>query len=234
MGALASPPMTTYPLSDTDREIQERTRRFVDEDLIPWELHAEEHGGKIPEEEHRRHEERARELGLSGMNLPKDLGGGGFTTLQQVLVSEQIGRVTNALGWCVHTPAEWAPEVMTAEQIERWLKPAIRGERSECYAITEEGAGSDVDAIEATATPRRRRLRARRREDARDVVQPRRSHLLPGEAHRRRARGRARAVRGRQGHARASGSYASPLHAHATPTRTRSSRSTTSGCRRRS
>jgi acyl-CoA dehydrogenase len=71
--------------------------------------------------------------------------------LQQVLVSEQIGRVTNALGWCLHTPAAWAPDVMTPEQIERWLKPAIRGERSECYAITEAGAGSDVDAIEATA-----------------------------------------------------------------------------------
>jgi alkylation response protein AidB-like acyl-CoA dehydrogenase len=143
--------MTTYPLSDTDREIQERARRFVDEDLIPWELHAEAHGGQIPEDEHRTQEAKARALGLSGMNLPKELGGGGFTTLQQVLVSEQIGRVTNALGWCVHTPAEWAPEVMTDEQIERWLKPAIRGERSECYAITEAGAGSDVDAIEATA-----------------------------------------------------------------------------------
>jgi alkylation response protein AidB-like acyl-CoA dehydrogenase len=143
--------MTTYPLSDTDREIQERARRFVTDELIPWELHAEEHQGKIPEEDHRRLEQRARDLGLSGMNLPKKLGGGGFTTLQQVLVSEQIGRVTNALGWCVHTPAEWAPEVMTDEQIERWLKPAIRGERSECYAITEAGAGSDVDAIEATA-----------------------------------------------------------------------------------
>jgi alkylation response protein AidB-like acyl-CoA dehydrogenase len=143
--------MTTYPLSDTDREIQERARRFVDDELIPWELHAEEHEGKIPEHDHRRLEQRARDLGLSGMNLPAELGGGGFTTLQQVLVSEQIGRVTNALGWCVHTPAEWAPEVMTDEQIERWLKPAIRGERSECYAITEAGAGSDVDAIEATA-----------------------------------------------------------------------------------
>jgi len=143
--------MTTYPLSDADHEIQERARRFVDDELIPWELHAEEHGGQIPEEEHRAHEAKARELGLSGMNLPKELGGGGFTTLQQVLVSEQIGRVTNALGWCVHTPAEWAPEVMTDEQIERWLKPAIRGERSECYAITEAGAGSDVDAIQATA-----------------------------------------------------------------------------------
>ena len=54
------------------------------------------------------------------MNLPSELGGGGFTMLQQVLVSEQIGRVTNALGWVLHTPAAWAPAVMTAAQIERW------------------------------------------------------------------------------------------------------------------
>ncbi len=30
--------MTTYPLSDADREIQERARRFVDEELIPLEV----------------------------------------------------------------------------------------------------------------------------------------------------------------------------------------------------
>jgi alkylation response protein AidB-like acyl-CoA dehydrogenase len=143
--------MTTYPLSPEDRAIQDRARRFVDEELIPWEQHAEEHGGAIPPEDKQRHHDLGIELGFSGMNLPKELGGGGYTTLQQVLVSEQIGRVTNALGWCVHTPAAWAPEVMTPEQIERWLKPAIRGERHECYAITEAGAGSDVDAIEATA-----------------------------------------------------------------------------------
>jgi alkylation response protein AidB-like acyl-CoA dehydrogenase len=142
--------MTTYPLSPEDRAIQDRARRFVDEELIPWEQHAEEHGGAIPVEDKQRHHDLVIELGFSGMNLPKELGGGGYTTLQQVLVSEQIGRVTNALGWCVHTPAAWAPEVMTPEQIERWLKPAIRGERHECYAITEAGAGSDVDAIEAT------------------------------------------------------------------------------------
>jgi alkylation response protein AidB-like acyl-CoA dehydrogenase len=143
--------MTTYPMSEDDRAIQERARRFVDEELIPWEQHAEEHGGAIPPEAKQRHHDQAIELGLFAMNLPTELGGGGFTTLQQVLVSEQIGRVTNALGWCVHTPAAWAPEVMTDEQIERWLRPAIRGERHECYAITEAGAGSDVDAIEATA-----------------------------------------------------------------------------------
>jgi acyl-CoA dehydrogenase len=141
----------TYPMSDEDRAIRERARTFVDEDLIPWETHAEEHGGHIPDDVREAQRRRAIELGLYAMNMPRDLGGGGFTTFQQVLVSEQIGRVTNALGWCVHTPPGWAPEVVSPEQLERWIVPSIRGERHECYAITEEGAGSDVDAIEATA-----------------------------------------------------------------------------------
>ncbi len=143
--------MGTYPMAPEDREIQERARRFVDEELIPWEQHAEEHGGRIPDDVRERHHRLAIDLGLYAMNMPTDLGGGGFTTFQQVLVSEQIGRVTNGLGWCVHTPASWAPEVVTPEQLERWIVPTIRGERHECYAITEAGAGSDVDAIEATA-----------------------------------------------------------------------------------
>jgi alkylation response protein AidB-like acyl-CoA dehydrogenase len=142
---------TTYPLPPEDRDIQQRARTFVDEELIPWEQLAEEHGGQIPDEAHERHHAMAIDLGFYAMNLPKHLGGTGYTTVQQVLVSEQIGRVTNALGWCVHTPAAWAPDVMSDEQIERWLKPSIRGERRECYAITEAGAGSDVDAIQATA-----------------------------------------------------------------------------------
>ena len=50
------------------------------------------------------HHRTAKGAGLFAMNMPTELGGGGFTMLQQVLVSEQIGRVTNGLGWCVHTP----------------------------------------------------------------------------------------------------------------------------------
>ncbi len=141
-----------YPMSDQDREIQERARRFVDEELVPWEVHAEEHEGQVPDEARNRHHDRAIELGLYAMNMPKELGGGGMTTFQQVLVSEQIGRVTNGLGWCVHTPAAWAPNVVSPQQLERWIVPTIRGEMHECYAITEGNAGSDVDAIEATAT----------------------------------------------------------------------------------
>jgi alkylation response protein AidB-like acyl-CoA dehydrogenase len=143
--------MSTYPMSEEDRQIQARARAFVDEDLIPWEEHAEEHAGQIPDDVREAHHRRAIELGLYAMNMPVDLGGTGMTMLQQVLVSEQIGRVTNALGWCVHTPPAWAPAVVSPMQLERWILPTVRGQIHECYAITEEGAGSDVDAIAATA-----------------------------------------------------------------------------------
>jgi acyl-CoA dehydrogenase len=137
-----------YGLSEDDLDIQARARAFADE-VIPFEERAELDG--LPEDVTRAHASRARELGLHSTNMPKELGGGGCSTLQQVLVQEQMGRVTNALGWVAATPPSWLPQVATADQTERYLKPTIRGEREECYAITEEGAGSDVDAIEATA-----------------------------------------------------------------------------------
>jgi acyl-CoA dehydrogenase len=139
-----------YGLSEDDRQIQARARGFADE-LIPFEEQAELSGGELPADVTAAHAKRARELGLHSTNMPIELGGGGCTTLQQVLVQEQVGRVTNALGWVAATPPSWLPAVATADQIERYVRPAIAGEREECYAITEENAGSDVDAIEATA-----------------------------------------------------------------------------------
>jgi acyl-CoA dehydrogenase len=140
-----------YPMTDADREIQARARSFVETELIPHEVEAEMNGGALASEVRRRHHERAIELGLYAMNMPRDLGGGGMTMFQQALVSEQIGRVTNGLGWCVHTPPGWAPGVVSDDQLRTWILPSIRGERHECYAITEDGAGSDVDAIASTA-----------------------------------------------------------------------------------
>ena len=141
-----------YGLTDDDLQVQARARGFADE-LIPFEEEAERSGGELKADVHAAQAERARELGLAATNMPKDLGGGGCTALQQVLVQEQMGRVTNGLGWVSTTPPSWLPAVATPDQIERYVRPAIAGEREECYAITEEGAGSDVDAIEATAKP---------------------------------------------------------------------------------
>ena len=139
-----------YGFSEADGQIQALARGFADE-LIPFEEQAELAGGELPPDVTAGHAKRARELGLASTNMPVELGGGGRTTLQQVLVQEQMGRVTNALGWVASTPPSWLPEVATPDQLERYVRPAIAGDREECYAITEEGAGTDVDAIEATA-----------------------------------------------------------------------------------
>src|ERR1700728_1186394 len=142
--------LSVYGLSHEDLVLQARAATFAEE-LFPFEVEAEMADGELPPDVVAGHAKRARELGLASTNMPRELGGGGCTSLQQVLVQEQMGRVTNALGWVASTPPSWLPEVATADQVERYVRPAVRGDREECYAITEEGAGSDVDAIEATA-----------------------------------------------------------------------------------
>ena len=141
-----------HGLTAADLDLQARARAFADE-LIPREVETELSGGHLPKEVTAAHQARAVELGLYATNMPVSVSGLGCTTLQQVLVQEQAGRVTNALGWCMATPPAWWPEVATDFQRERWVLPSARGEAHECYAITEAGAGSDVSAIEATATP---------------------------------------------------------------------------------
>jgi alkylation response protein AidB-like acyl-CoA dehydrogenase len=139
-----------YGLSKEDLEVQARARGFVD-GLIQYEVEAEMNGGNLPEDVDRKARTEARALGLMATNMPADLGGAGCTMVQQVLVQEQVGRVTNALAWMLSTPPSWFAPVATDHQIERWLRPTVLGEGVECYAITEECAGSDVDAIDATA-----------------------------------------------------------------------------------
>jgi alkylation response protein AidB-like acyl-CoA dehydrogenase len=133
------------------KTLQSRVRDFVERELIPWEVHAEMNNGEIPAEIRERHVALASALGLNSMDAPRELGGGGFSMLAQAVVQEQIGRVTNALGWCFSNVQQWLIDAASPYQIETWVKPMIAGTIHECYAITEADAGSDVAAIRATA-----------------------------------------------------------------------------------
>jgi acyl-CoA dehydrogenase len=139
-----------HGLSAADLALQAAARGFADE-LIPLEVEAELAGGELATGVRESHAERARALGLTATNIPVEHGGRGCTTLQQVLVQEQGGRVTNALAWVMTTPPGWLPAVATPFQRDRWLGPTVRGDAVECYAITEEHAGSDVADLAATA-----------------------------------------------------------------------------------
>jgi acyl-CoA dehydrogenase len=139
-----------YGLAEDELRIQRAAGEFAEE-LMSYEVEAELAGGVLPDEVVRKHHDQAIARGLYATNMPASLGGPGYTMLQQVLVQEQVGRVTNGVAWVMHTPPVWWAAVATDFQKQRWLLPAVRGERHECYAITEEFAGSDVDAIATTA-----------------------------------------------------------------------------------
>jgi alkylation response protein AidB-like acyl-CoA dehydrogenase len=140
----------TTTLSDRELGLQRITRDFVDE-LIPWEVEAEMNRGELPPDIAKGHHGRAAELGLISINMPESMGGPGYSMMEQTLIQEQTGRVTNALGWVVSTGPSWIDGVVTDHQLEKWIRPTVAGDIHECYAITEAGAGSDVDGIEATA-----------------------------------------------------------------------------------
>ena len=137
-------------LTTRELELQRIAREFVD-GLIPFEVEAEMNQGELPAGVAQGHHELAAELGLISLNMPETMGGPGYTMMEQTLIQEQTGRVTNALGWVVSTGPSWIADVVTDYQMNRWIRPTIDGDIHECYAITEEGAGSDVDGIEATA-----------------------------------------------------------------------------------
>ena len=138
-------------LSDDARRWQSIARQYADEYLQPHEVEAELNGGELAPATRKRNKARAIELGFTLIDVPKSHGGLELPMEQQVAIWEQLGRVTNALAWCFSEAQSWMFEACTDEQIERWIMPMTRGEKKECYAITESGPGSDVGGLDATA-----------------------------------------------------------------------------------
>jgi acyl-CoA dehydrogenase len=137
-------------LTAEQEDLRERARRFVDDVLIPNEELAERSGGRIPDELKQRIKRESIEAGLSGGLHAREHGGQGWSRLEWFLVEEQLGRSTNALSW--HMPGAYnVLKSGTDEQIERYLKPALRGEMHDAYAVTEVEAGSDPSRIATTA-----------------------------------------------------------------------------------
>ncbi len=136
-------------LSEDERALVAKARAFSDEILLPLEDECEEQGGLTPASAAAA-KQAVLDWGFNAINHTVENGGQGLDTFEQMLVEEQWGRATGAL-WDI----PWRPAVPlargTEEQKEQFLRPAARGERRDAYAITEEGAGSDVSMVATTA-----------------------------------------------------------------------------------
>jgi alkylation response protein AidB-like acyl-CoA dehydrogenase len=135
---------------DTYREVQDMARRYADDRVRPLaeELDRTE---AFPADLYR----EMGSLGLLGIGVPEELGGGGLDTYAYAIVMEELSRgyasVADQCG-LVELVATLLTRHGTDAQRARYLGPLLRAERRCAYAITEAEAGSDVSGIRTTAT----------------------------------------------------------------------------------
>ena len=139
-----------FALTEEQQLIVKSTRDFVEHELYPHEQEIE-HSGRLRQELLRELKAKAIDAGLYAANMPVEVGGAGLDAVTWVLYEKELGRTSYVLHYsCVARPSN----ILLAcegEQRERYLLPAVRGERTECLGISEPGAGSDMRSMRTTA-----------------------------------------------------------------------------------
>lgn len=138
-----------FELSDEQRLIVDTTRSFVTAELDPYADEVEQRDEVRPElAEHVR--DKAIRAGIYAANMPEELGGAGLDAVSMTLMERELGATSFALQMLVARPSNIL-QACEGEQRERYLFPAIRGQRHDCLAMTEPGAGSDVRSMSTSA-----------------------------------------------------------------------------------
>jgi acyl-CoA dehydrogenase len=138
----------SFAASDEQLAVAEVVRVFTDRELRPHDDEVERLG-VVPAELAHAVRDKAIEAGLYAWNMPAELGGGGLDHVTQALAEMELSR-SGPVSISVHRPA---PILLACqgEQRDEYLLPTIRGERRECFALTEPEAGSDARGIRTRA-----------------------------------------------------------------------------------
>jgi len=138
-----------FGLTDEQRAVVATTRAFVERELYPHEEEVERTGALRPELRDQIRE-KAIKGGLYAANMPEEAGGAGLDTVTWVLYEKELGKASYALQYTVGRPSNILLGGTEAQK-ERYLYPCIRGERVDCMAMTEPGAGSDLRGMRTRA-----------------------------------------------------------------------------------
>ncbi|MDC3279657.1 acyl-CoA/acyl-ACP dehydrogenase [Gammaproteobacteria bacterium] len=138
-----------FSLSSEQKMLIESARAFAENELYPHEEEVEQSDSVSPELA-QKIRERAIEMGFYAANMPEDLGGGGLDCVSLSLVERELGRANFALQYLVGRPSNIL-QACVGEQRDRYLFPCIRGEKTDCLAMTEPGAGSDLRSMQCRA-----------------------------------------------------------------------------------
>lgn len=139
-----------FGLTQEQDMIVETTRAFVENELYPHEAQVER-TGHLDMDLVREIQQKAIAAGLYAANIPEEFGGAGLDTPTWLLYEKELGRANYALHWtCVARPSNILC-AGTPDQRARYLDPCVAGEKWDCLAMTEPGAGSDLRGMKATA-----------------------------------------------------------------------------------
>ena len=138
-----------FGLTSEQQMLVDSVRAFVAAELKPHEEEVER-TNKVRPELIQQINSAAIKAGFYAANMPEELGGGGLDHVALTLMERELGRTSFALQYAVARPSNIL-RACQGDQIERYLLPAIRGERVECLALTEPNAGSDLRSMQTRA-----------------------------------------------------------------------------------
>ncbi len=138
-----------YGLSAEQDMIAQTVRSFVEKEIYPHE-ELVERTGEVPNEIAQHIKEKTLELGFYACNFPQSVGCAGLSHVDFALVERELGRGSMALNHFFGRPQNILMACQ-GEQIDRYLMPAVRGERMDALAMTEPGAGSDIRGMKCSA-----------------------------------------------------------------------------------
>ena len=138
-----------YGQTDEQLMIADTVRSFVEKEIYPHE-ELVERTGEVPAEIAQEIRQKTLDLGFYACNFPENVGCAGLNHVEFALVERELGRGSMALNHFFGRPQNILM-ACEGEQIERYLMPAVRGERMDALAMTEPGAGSDVRGMKCAA-----------------------------------------------------------------------------------
>ena len=138
-----------FGLSFEQQMIVDTVRDFVEKEIYPYEAEVER-TGEVPLELGHEIRDKCLEAGYFAANIAEEFGGGGLGHLDFTLLERELGRASNGLAVFFGRPSGILM-ACNKEQQEKYLIPAVKGEKFDALAMTEPAAGSDVRGMKCSA-----------------------------------------------------------------------------------
>ena len=138
-----------FGLSQEQEMIVSTVRSFVETEIYPHEDLVDQ-TGEVPAEIAQEIKQKTIDLGFYACNFPESVGCAGLSHVDFALVERELGRGSMALNHFFGRPQNILM-ACEGEQVEKYLMPAVRGERMDALAMTEPEAGSDVRGMKCSA-----------------------------------------------------------------------------------